>query len=294
MNFMRWIPLYLTISLIFIGVGLFSIFKFGFTLSIGFTGGTLIEIATNQTQPDDNEKIKEKLNEIFAVESIQKTESGSILIRGDEINEETFELVKSSLNELYTDVELLRFEAIGPVVSKELIQKTISAILLVAVIIMVYIGWQFNELRYGVAAIVAMIHDLLILLGLYSLFGYFLSLELDVLFVTAMLTTLSFSVHDTIVVFHRVRELRHKYPRTPLTDILNAALTETMTRSVNNSVTIVIMLLSLVVLGGQPLRGFAIALLIGAITGTYSSPFVSVPFLLGWEKIELWWKNKKN
>ena len=125
-----------------------------------------------------------------------------------------------------------------------------------------------------------MLHDSLILIGAFSLLGHFFDVEVDVLFVTALLTTLSFSIHDTIVVYDRIRELKRKHPRSGLEEIANAAVLETLSRSINNSMTIIIMLLSLVVLGGDTIRWFSVALLIGAITGTYSSTFTAVPLLL--------------
>lgn len=286
MNFMRWAPLYLCVSLLVIVPGIASMIMHGFELSIGFTGGTLIEIQVEDSTLTASQ-VQESLGTLFVVESVQPTVENSFLIRGEEIDEVLFAEVSTALQTNIGEYTLLRFEAIGPVISAELIRKTVAAVAVVAVIIMSYIGWQFNELKYGVSAVVAMLHDSLVLLGVFSLLGYFYGIEIDILFVTAMLTTLSFSVHDTIVVFHRIRELRHAFPRSPLVDVLNASLTETMTRSVNNSITIILMLLALVLLGGKPLFGFSLALLIGAITGTYSSPFVAVPFLLLWERVAL-------
>ena len=127
-----------------------------------------------------------------------------------------------------------------------------------------------------------MFHDSLVLLGVFSLLGHFRGIEVDTLFVTAMLTTLSFSVHDTIVVYDRIRELRHKYPRIDLDSLANVAVVETLGRSLNNSLTIILMLLVLVLLGGQSIHYFALALLVGSITGTYSSSFTAVPLLLCW------------
>lgn len=292
MNFMKWIPLYVAISLAVIIPGVYSMLHWGFSLSIGFTGGTLLEIQT-VNKDATLEAVQAVAESVFTVDSVQPTGENTFLIRGEEINDAEFTAVSEALKSKIGEFTLLRFEAIGPVISAELIRKTIAAVAFVAAIIMGYIGWQFNELKYGVSAVVAMLHDSLVLLGVFSLLGHFYGLEVDVLFVTAMLTTLSFSVHDTIVVFHRIKELRQAYPRSVLRDILNAALTETMTRSLNNSLTIILMLGALVLLGGKPLFGFSLALLIGAITGTYSSPFVAVPFLLGWEKTSLWLMNQK-
>ena len=130
-----------------------------------------------------------------------------------------------------------------------------------------------------------MFHDSLILLGIFSLLGHFRSVEVDVLFVTAVLTTLSFSIHDTVVLYNRIRELKKKHRHLSLEEIANAAVWKTLGRSINDSFTIIIMLLSLVLLGGESIRYFTLALLIGAITGTYSSSFTAVPILLVWEEL---------
>ena len=173
----------------------------------------------------------------------------------------------------------------GPSLGKELLAKTLTGVIIAASLIMIYVWIQFSELKYGVSAILAMFHDSLILLGIFSLLGYFYGIEVDMLFVTALLTTLSFSVHDTIVVYDRIRELRGKYPRYSLVSLVNTAVTETLSRSINNSVTIIIMLAALAALGGDTIRWFAVALLIGAITGTYSSTFTAAPLLLLWEDV---------
>lgn len=286
MNFMKWIPVYFTISAIIIGVGLYAIFTWGFQYSIGFTGGSLLELRYPAASPT-SEQVNSAVKDIYSIESVVVSPSNqSLIIKGKSIDDQTFVQVKTALETLGT-FELIRFETVGPVVSGELIQKTLAAVIVVSVIILGYLGWQFHELRYGVSAVLAMFHDSLILLGVFSLLGHFAGIEIDVLFVTAVLTVLSFSVHDTIVVFHRIRELKDSHPRAPLEDILNASVTETMSRSINNSVTIILMLLSLTLLGGASLFAFSLALLIGAITGTYSSPCIAVPLLLMWHKAEL-------
>lgn len=284
MNFMKWIPLYVVISAAVLIPGVYSMVRWGFLPSISFTGGSLIEIAP-QNAIQSIELVQSAVEPHMSVESVQLSQRG-IVIRGQELDEAGFDIVSEALKTAVGEYDLVRFESVGPAVSEELIRKTIAAVVIVAAIILVYIGWQFTELKYGVAAVMAMLHDTLVLLGAFSLLGHFSGIEVDVLFVTAVLTTLSFSVHDTIVVFHRIRELRHKYPRSPQGDVLNTALTETMSRSITNSVTIIVMLLALVLLGGSTIFSFAFALLIGAVSGTYSSAFVAVPLLLAWDKVE--------
>lgn len=286
MNFMKWIPVYFVLSAVVIGAGVFSMIRWGFSYSIGFTGGSLMEIRYTGTSPS-SEAVEAAIKDLYVLDSVIASPSNrSLIIKGATIEDPVFIQIKSALETLGV-YELIRYESVGPVISGELIRKTIAAVIVVSVIILTYLGWQFHEVRYGVSAVLAMFHDSLVLLGIFSLLGHFAGIELDVLFVTAMLTALSFSVHDTIVVFHRIHELKDRYPRALLEDVLNAAVMETMSRSINNSVTIVLMLLALTLLGGESLFGFSLALLIGAITGTYSSPFIAVPLLLLWSKVEL-------
>ncbi len=179
----------------------------------------------------------------------------------------------------------LKFETVGPSIGPELIKKTIYALLIGTVLILFWVAKQFKSIKFGISATLATIHDSLILIGGFSLLGHFFGVQVDFLFVTAVLTILSFSVHDTIVVYDRIREKQKKEGGT-LKDIANSALTETMVRSLNNSFTIIFMLLALVLMGGDTIKWFAVALLIGTISGTYSSPFVAVPILVTWEELE--------
>ena len=172
----------------------------------------------------------------------------------------------------------LRFETVGPILGAELLRKTMVAAALAVVGILLYVAWAFKNIRYGVSAILALFHDMLVVIGIFSLLGHFYGVEVDVLFVTAVLTTMSFSVHDTIVVFDRIRESLRR-DNLPFDVTVNKALTETMSRSVNNSMTIAFMLLALVLLGGETIKWFSVALLIGTISGTYSSPFVATQLL---------------
>ena len=178
----------------------------------------------------------------------------------------------------------VRFESVGPTIGRELLMKTLAAIVLAAGFILLYVAWQFKDRTYGVAAILAMFHDTLILLGTWSLLGHFFNVEADTLFVTAVLTILSFSVHDTVVVYDRIRESVKKEPRADFTYLVNKAVNETLSRSLNNSLTIIFMLLALALLGGTTIRWFVVALLIGTIAGTYSSTFTAAPLLLVLER----------
>jgi preprotein translocase subunit SecF len=292
MNFLRFRYLYFALSLLIIIPGVVSLFLFGLRPSIDFVGGSLLEVQFRAPAELTVQHAREMLAETFEVSSVQSSGENQYLIKGRSISNEEKNQVIARLEQLAPVTEL-RFETVGPSLSRELLRKTIVAVVLVAVLITGYIWRQFRELKYGVSAILAMVHDTLILLGIFSVLGYLYGVEVDVLFVTAVLTTLSLSVHDTIVVYDRVRELRRKHPRVEYETVLNAAVTESLSRSLNTSATLIIMLLALFLLGGATLQWFALALLIGAITGTYSSPFTAVPLLLVWDQVTAWRKRRK-
>lgn len=296
MNLMKYRNLYFGISLFFLIPGIFSLARFGLRPAIDFTGGTLLEVKTTQVDTENKlstELITETGGNNYEFGNIQQSGENQFIIRAKEMSNEEKDVLIAQLAGKAGELEVLRFETVGPTLGRELLIKTLTAILVVAGIITFYVWRQFSELKFGVTAIAAMLHDSLILLGAFSLLGVWYGIEVDVLFVTALLTTLSFSVHDTIVVFDRIRELTHKHRGLPTEELVNVAVTQTLSRSINNSVTIIIMLLALFLLGGETIRWFALALLIGAITGTYSSTFVAAPLLLLWDDFKALTKRKK-
>ncbi len=257
--------------------GIYSLLRWGMQLSIDFTGGTIIQIQNVKLQ--DQIGTIQKFLEEKEIEVVSfNISKESINIKTKPIEREKWVDVKNQLEDDYGEIEELQFETVGPVLGKELLQKTAIAALLAVFGILFYIAYVFKDVKYGLSAIFALLHDLLVVAGTFSLLGHFYGIEIDTLFVTAILTTMSFSVHDTIVVFDRIRE-SIKSESLPLDITINKALTETMSRSVNNSMTIVFMLLALVLLGGETIKWFVVALLIGIISGTYSSPFVATPIL---------------
>ena len=281
MRFMKYRWLFFGLSLLVIIPGLISLFRFGFRPSIDFTGGSLLQL---KFESEINSNQIESLESPVEFVSVQQAGEKIFLLRGKPIsNEEKDQFVQTVTDQL-GPTEVQRFETVGPTLGKELLEKMLAAGLIVTIFILFYVARQFKNFQFGLAAILAMFHDSLVLLGSFSLLGFFYGVEIDVLFVTAMLTTLSFSVHDTIVVFDRIRELKHKYPKYSLIDTADRAVSETLVRSLNNSLTIIIMLVGLVLLGGESIRWFAAALLIGAVTGTYSSTFTAVPLLIVFEK----------
>jgi len=285
MNWMKYRLVYFVISATIIGAGLFAYVKWGLNIGIDFKGGTIVEYKF------EAEVKEERLKELFEAtqlptNSIQKTSDKTYLVKTESMDS----LRKSTIvvyleRNLEMKVEELRFENVGPSIGPDLVKKTFYAMAIAAVLILLWIAIQFKSLKFGISAVLAMFHDSLVLLGSFALLGHFFGAEIDFLFVTAALTILSFSVHDTIVVYDRIRESQKKSGGT-IYELANKATTETMVRSLNNSFTIIFMLVALTLLGGTTVKWFAIALLIGTVSGTYSSPFVAVPILVTWDELQ--------
>jgi preprotein translocase subunit SecF len=257
--------------------------KWGFKTAIDFAGGTVWEFSLPNLQD------KQKIYQIFQdnnvpLSSLSQSEN-KYLLKFENINQDQKSKLDEALKKLDKDFSELRFETLGPSLGQELIKKTVYAIILSSIALMFFIARRFHDLSFGASAVLAMFHDAFILIGSFSLLGHFLGAEIDSLFVTAILTTLSASVHDTVVTFDRIRELkRQSASGGNWVDLANHAVTETIVRSINNSMTIIFMLLSLVVLGGDTTRWFAMALLIGVVVGTYSSTAVAIPLVLFWKR----------
>lgn len=279
---MRYLWLYFLISLSVLIPGSYSLIRHGLLLGIDFTGGTTMTWAGNSLSDDfirqttsQNEIILKDLKHIndnwtLTTNSLTTTEHQTL-----------FSAINSG-----GDIQELSFDTLGPALGAELVKKTIYGIALAASFILLYVAYRFRNLKFGVSAILAMLHDLLVVLGVFSLLGYYQGVEVDTLFVTALLTILSFSVHDTIVVYDRIRELKKKHAYLEFNDITNRAVVETMGRSLNNSMTIIFMLLAMYLLGGETTKWFIFALLIGTISGTYSSTFTAAPILVVWDKLD--------
>jgi preprotein translocase subunit SecF len=294
-KFMRLKWLYFLLSSTVIIPGLVSLLLFGLKPSIDFTGGTLWELKfTKNVAASQYEEIKNIVREKgFEISTIQNSGGNTIILRMKPITKDEATTIKTVIaQKLEETPEEVRFETVGPILGQELIFKTLIAILLGALFIMGYVAYVFKNVKFGVCAILAMFHDSFVMLGIFSLLGKFMGVEVDTLFVTALLTVLSFSVHDTVVVYDRIRESQKRLMGVSLEDLANKAVTETLSRSLNNSLTIIFMLLSLLLLGGETMKWFVFALLIGTVSGTYSSTFTAVPLLVVWDKIS--GRSKKN
>lgn len=289
---------YFVISLVIVIPGLISLFLFGLKLSIDFTGGSRMEYkipngAASIKNVDIEKVIKEQG---VAVSSVQKSGSDSFILRTKPIDQAQNDKIKNALGKKYGTVEEKSFETVGPTIGGETTANAVKAVLLASFLIVLYIAWSFRQVpkpassfRFGVSAIIALIHDVLVVIGLFSILGHFFGVEIDSLFVTAVLTVIGFSVHDTIVVFDRIRENLKRTAGVSFEKVVNESILQTLGRSLNTSLTVVLVLFTMLLFGGETIRWFVVALLIGVISGTYSSIFNAAPFLVMWEE----WNRKR-
>lgn len=278
-------------------LSLVMIFGFGFNFGIDFTGGSLMEIEYSNTKPNITE-IKQALTS-FKIGDIklQPSADKNYILRFKETDEETHQniLKALSLNNTHKLTEK-RFDSIGPVIGNELKQRALKAVILASLMIIAYIAFAFRKvssvkilktkklssIKYGIIAVIALIHDIIIPTGIFVFLGHFKGVEIDSLFVTAILTILGFSVHDTIVVFDRIRENLLKNSSEKFEDTVNKSIKETITRSINTSLTVLFVLFALFLFGGETTRYFSLALILGIFFGTYSSIFLASPLLVTW------------
>lgn len=278
-NFLKYRYLYFIISFSLIVVSIYALIINGLNFSIDFTGGSLIELSIQSDQSITTDQIQSTLTNKFTLSSVQSSGPNQFILRTQALTQAQNQELQSQLTDL-GEVTESRFESIGPTLGKELIQKTIIGLTLAIVFILLYLRFRFKDKKFGICAVIAMLHDSLIMVGSFAFIGFWLQIPIDALFVTAVLTILSFSVHDTIVVYDRIREIQRLNPDLTFYQQVNKAITETLTRSLNNSLTIIFMLLSLFLLGGDTTKHFVLALLIGTIAGTYSSTFTAAPLLV--------------
>jgi len=275
-------------SIILTALSILSLFVWGLKFGIDFTGGTLMEVKFENNIPS-NQEIEENLKNLnLGSLIIQPSGNNSALLRYASEDDTINQNVMKTLEEKYPGVSQQRVDFINSSVSKELKSKSLMAIFWAVVGIMAYIAWAFRKVsrpveswKYGAGAVIALVHDILITVGVFSVLGHFYGIEVGISFIAALLTILGFSVHDTIVVYDRTREnlirssLKEKFP-----DIVNRSLNETLVRSINTSLTVIITLLSIYVFGGDSIKDFSLALLIGVTFGTYSSIFIASGLLV--------------
>lgn len=264
----------------------------GLRLGTDFTGGSLLQVRfVGETVPL-NAEVETVLRDAgFLASRIQTVGESSVVIRTEQLPSEKHNELLAKLTERYPGAAEESYSDVGPTLGRELRQKAILAIILVLFGIILYISWAFRKSSgrlsgwaFGVNAIAALIHDVLITVGAFAMLGLFFGVEVDALFVTAILTVLGFSVHDTIVVFDRIREGLRSSSGERLADVIDRSVRETVIRSINTSLTTLLVLFALYFFGGATIQSFVLALIIGITVGTYSSIFIASPLLLFWRR----------
>ena len=277
---------------------------FGLRLGIEFTGGSLLEV--EYVARPDVVAIKQKIEALSLGNAVvQPSGEKNIIVRMKDLSEEQHqEVLFAALND--GEGKEIKFDSIGPIIGKELKKKSVTAIILVVVMIIFYIAFAFrkvsppaslreasragqpvNSFYYGLMAVVALIHDVTLPAGVFAVLGHYYGVEVDTLFVTALLTVLGFSVHDTIVVFDRIREnLKNNVDKNNFETVVGASVNQTIGRSINTSLTVILVLLAIFFLGGESTKYFSLALLIGVSIGTYSSIFLASPLLVTLQKLK--------
>jgi preprotein translocase subunit SecF len=287
---------YFLFSLAIIIPGMILMAIWGIPLSIDFKGGTMLEAQFKSGTAPDTTKVVQLLEKLGVSNPTAQTSGKDIIIiRSAAMDDTVRASVVKAMEDTFNDkITVNRFDTVGPSVSEQVAQRAIYAILLSSLALVVFITFSFrgvqNALRYGICTVIALVHDVMVILSIAVVGGRFWGWQIDTLYLTALLTVIAFSAQDTIVVFDRLRENNSIYRRLDFEKLTNHSVVQSLTRSINTQLmTVDFMLLSLALFGGVTLREFAIALLVGMISGSYSSSFIAAPLLVVWEKKE--WKN---
>ncbi len=300
LNLVQRRHLWYIISLLVILPGMLAFIAFGgLRLGIDFTGGTVWELQFPRTDLQSLDVRQTILNVApvgedpqVQIGAGQQPNTQTALIRLKDLREGSAQKTKyaDALKAKYGNYTELSLENVGPSVGQTVSRNAILAVAAASVGILLYLSYAFRKVKrpflYGACAIVAMLHDVLVVLGIFAILGKLLNFEVDALFVTALLTIIGFSVHDTIVVFDRIRENQLRRPAMDFAEVVNYSLNQTLVRSINTSLTVVFTLLALFLFGGETVRIFVLALLIGVVSGTYSSIFNASQLLVSWERGE--------
>lgn len=285
--------IWLGVSIALFVAAIVALSVWGLKFGIDFTGGSLLEVKFSGVRPEVN-VVENKLKDLnLGSLIVQPADKDGMILRFQDSTKEKHQEVLVKLNELAgkdQKIEELRYDSVGPSIGAELKRKSLAAIFWVLVVIVVYISVAFSKVsrpvaswKYGISALVAMFHDVIITLGVFAFLGEYYNMEINAPFVAAILTVLGYSIHDTIVVFDRTRENLPKSDE-DFAGTVNTSLNQTLIRSLNTSMTSLLALGAIIIFGGVSIRSFALALTVGIFIGTYSSIFVASPLLVLWEK----------
>lgn len=297
--------LFFTLSMLLIIPGLVIIAMEGLPLSIDFKGGSIVEISVSTAKAPDTDKIIELYNSLgitdSQVQQSQSSESTIFLIRSTTLDQDKYFQIIESLKKGYDpDLVERRFDTVSPSISQSVTSRAMLAVGVAALAVIIYITFAFRGIphafRYGVCAIIAMLHDILIVISLGAIGSKFFGWQMDSLYLTALLTVIGFSTQDKIVVFDRIRENSPILRNIPFEKLVNHSIIQSLQRSINTQLmTVEYLLLALALFGGVTLREFSIILLVGLLSGTYSSIFIAAPILVVWENKEwkTWFRKSK-
>jgi preprotein translocase subunit SecF len=300
MNILGKRYLFFGLSLIIIIPGLIILLTGGLPLSIDFTGGSLLEVSFTDQSPAPGEIIALYEDANIKDVQVQTTETGSYIIRSEFLENEVRDGVLTAMTESIGEPTVVRFDSVGPSIGEQVTSRGAMAVGVAAVLVVLFIAWSFrgvqNAFRYGISAILAMLHDVAIIFSVTAFGGLVFGWEIDSLFLTALLTVIGFSMQDSIVVFDRIRENSNIYRRLRYETLVNHSIIQTLQRSINTQLmTVEFLLLALAMFGGVTLQEFAVVLLVGLMSGTYSSIFIAAPILVVWENREwkTWFRRKE-
>lgn len=294
LNIIKYYKFWFAVSAILLLAGIASLIVFGLKPGIDFKGGTLTQLQFSDKVPSTADIQSVLHTQNISDAQVQPAGEKSLIIRTGPQEKPAHDAMMKALSDKFGKLTEEQYTSIGPVIGKELRSQAFVQLILVSLGIILYIAYAFRKVtkpvsswRFGISAIVALLHDLFIVIGTFSILGHFWGVEIDSLFVTALLTVLGFSVHDTIVVFDRIRENLRLRAGQSLAEIINNSINQTLVRSINTSLTVIFVLTSLLLFGGETIRYFVLALLIGIVAGTYSSIFIASPLLLVWHNFEM-------
>jgi len=285
--------IYFLISFLIIIPGILAVIFYGLNLSIDFTGGSRITMSFGQPVNDKAVNLVKRELEAQKIKISTIERSNNLLfVRTQPIDQSQNSRLVDSLKKDFANFKEEEFETIGPSVGAETTRNAVQGVALASFLIVLYITYSFRKVpkpassfRFGVCAVVALVHDVFVVVGVFAILGHFFGVEIDSLFVTAVLTVIGFSVHDTIVVFDRIRENLKRNPSHAFDQVVNDSILQTLDRSLNTSLTVVLVLLAVLLFGGETIRWFIVALLVGIVSGTYSSVFNASPLLVLWQEL---------
>lgn len=291
LNVIKHTRIWLGISAVLMILSIVSIATFGLNFGIDFTGGSLIEVRTPEQV--SSEDVRTLLADQGVDAQVQSSDDENLVLRLGTLQQEEYANIISILENQYGEIDELRFESVGPIIGQELKRKSLIAVILLAALIVVYVAWAFRKVsepiaswKYGLLTIIAALHDMIVPVGVFAVLGHVAGYQIDTAFIAALLTILGYSINDTIVVFDRTREnlVANRHSDASFDELVNKSVVQSFARSINTSLTTTLVLLAIFLFGGVTTRSFVLALIVGVLSGAYSSIFLASPLLVLWNR----------